>query len=475
MAVSILFTNPVSRLLFPKNCSEESVTVTNLIDEAPIGWFQIRTYIFCILVSLFDGFDTQSIAFVAPAISSEWQLSKITFGFVFSSTLLGTVIGAAIFGVLADKFGRKRLVVLNTMIFGAFSGACALASSVDQLILFRLLGGIGMGGVIPNMMALTSEYAPRRRRATITTFTLWGFPAGAVLGGLIAGPLIEAAGWRAIFFVGAVAPITLALILIPLLPESIHFMERRPASRDAMLRLLARIDPCRAQSISIAGVRDYARPMLSKLTEGSIAGLFAPGLGLQTAMVSAAMFSSLFLTYLLINWIPVLLESAGLSLTQAIIGTVAINLGGIVGSYLLSRIIDAARRPVFYLVVGYSIAAFVIVMAGRMIETPALVLMSLVVCGFFLIGSQMSMTAYSAGQYPPIVRGTAIGFIQAVGRVGSLIGPIAGGALLTAGISVRTLFALGFFPAALAGIFLLILAIAGPQGPRAVTDHHNGT
>lgn len=427
-------------------------SVADIIDEAPVGWLQIRTFIFCILVSLLDGFDTQSIAFVAPSISTEWGLSKLSFGFVFSATLLGTVIGAAVFGVLADRVGRKRLVLLNTVIFGLFTGACAFARNVEMLLLFRLLGGIGMGGVIPNMMALASEYAPRRKRATIVTFTLWGFPAGAALGGLAATPLIARFGWESVFVAGAIAPLVLAAFLLPYLPESLRFLEQRATNRPMIVQLLRRIDPVRASgAVLVPASAEEAR-------QAGVGILFTKGLALPTAVISAAMFLSLFLTYLLLNWIPLLLEAAGMSLAQAILGTVAVNLGGIAGSYLLARVIDNVAQPLWYLIVGYLAAGCVIALTGRMVGSPALVLMTLAGCGVFLIGTQMSLSAYAATRFPPAVRGRAVGFIQAVGRTGSLIGPVVGGALLGFGVSPKGLFALGFLPAALAALLLVILA-----------------
>ena len=428
-------------------------TIVEIIDDAPIGRLQVLVFALCILVSLIDGFDTQSIAFVAPAIAKQWGVSQWHFGFLFSATLLGSAIGNAVFGILADRVGRRRLVIVTTLIFGLFSAASAVSTGYWQLLAFRLLGGIGMGGVIPNMLALAAEYAPLRRRATIVTFTLWGFPFGAVAGGIAAGPMIMRWGWPSVFWLGAAAPVLLVPVLIAALPESLRFLGLDAVRRNDVVTLLRRIDPARA-----AIARMESRATAPGKQRGQVSALFGSGLAAPTILLSTVMFLSLFLTYLLINWVPTMLSQAGMSVSNAILGAVALNLGGILGSYILSRAIDGRGRPPLMLAGGYACAAIAIWFAseGSTNKWPALGL--LLMCGFFHIGTQLSTTAFTSGVYPVAIRGTGIGVIQAVGRIGSLMGPIVGGALLSMGMTARGILELAVIPACLASLSLLALA-----------------
>ncbi len=226
-----------------------------------------------------------------------------------------------------------------------------------------------------------------------------------------------------------------------------------PRARDQVARLLARIAPGHAvpaQPVLPADVT--ARP-------GRLAELFGPRLAATTSLLAVALFLSLLLSYLLVNWVPIILTTAGLPLSSAILGTVGINLGGIAGSYLLSRAIDRSARPVMLLGGGYLAAGAALVIVGMFVTASGTAaLIGLTVCGFLLVGSQMSMTAFTATKFPVALRGTGIGFVQAIGRIGSLVGPMAGGVLLSRGLVPAQLFTLCMGPALLASLALFALA-----------------
>ena len=430
-----------------------AATVAEIIDAVPISALQRTVFALCVLVSMLDGFNTQSIAFVAPSIAREWGLTPLDFGYIFSATLLGSVVGTSLFGMLADRFGRARLTVAATLLFGAFSGLAVFAHGFGALVACRVIGGIGLGGAIPNTMALASEYAPQRSRATIVTMTLWGFPVGSILGGLASGPIIHDFGWRAVFLVGAILPLALVPVLIWLLPESIRYLSTIPKRRDEVAKLLARMAP----GYTIAP--PPAVKAAATARRGNLAELFGPRLAATTTLLATALFMSLLLTYLLVNWVPMILSQAGLPLSSAILGTVGINLGGIVGSFLLSRAIDRSPRPMALLGGGYLAAGLALVLVGLFVSTSgAYALIGLTLCGFLLVGSQMSMTAFTSTQFPVALRGTGIGFVQAIGRIGSLVGPMAGGLLLSRGLAPAQLFTFCIGPALLASLALFILS-----------------
>ncbi len=438
-------------------------TVAQAIDDAPLGGLQKRVFALCILIAMLDGFDTQSIGFVAPAISSAWHLSPIDFGFLFSATLLGSVFGTSVFGALSDRLGRRRITIAMTLLFGVFSGLSALTGNFTELLVCRLIGGIGLGGVIPNTMAIAAEFAPLRRRATIVTMTLWGFPAGAVLGGLVSGRMIEAFGWHAIFIIGGIAPVLLAVVLIGYLPESIRFLAARPGeqARAQAQGLMTRIAPGQA-------IDWEAHPSRPATRGAGYAGLFSNGLAPTTAFLSLALFFSLLLSYLLVNWTPSILARAGMPLSSAIFGVAAINAGAIAGSYLMSRLLDRSRRPLMLLASGYGLSGIVLAIVGSMPPASSLALVALGVCGFFLVGTQMSMTAFTSTQFPIAVRGTGIGFVQAVGRLGSLFGPMAGGAMLNAGLTAGAVYTACLIPALASSAALTMLMLIRSSKSRSI-------
>ena len=204
--------------------ASHAVDVAEFIDQQPVGGFQIRLLLTCAAVLFLDGFDTQAIGYVAPALAKEWGLTKAALGPVFSAGLFGLMIGALVFGPLADRIGRKKIIIFSTLAFGIGTLATAFVQDVNTLLAIRFLTGLGLGGAMPNAIAMTSEFSPHRRRATMVMIMFCGFSVGAALGGLLAAALIPQFGWRSVFVVGGVAPLLLVPILALRLPESVRFL-----------------------------------------------------------------------------------------------------------------------------------------------------------------------------------------------------------------------------------------------------------
>ena len=219
------------------------VDVAAIINDSEISRFQYLIFSLCIMIMMCDGFDTQALAYVAPSIAAEWKLSPGIFGPVFAAVLLGSMVGAFAFGYLADRFGRKRTLVLCIILFGALNIGSAYATSIQSFTLLRFLCGIGLGGAIPNVMALVSEYAPARKRATLVAWC--GFSLGAVLGGLISVPLISHFGWKSVFIVGGILPLCLAPIVVFALPESIKFLILVRGKGAEVISVLRKLTPGR--------------------------------------------------------------------------------------------------------------------------------------------------------------------------------------------------------------------------------------
>ena len=220
-----------------------AIDVADFIDRQPVGGFQLRLLLTCAAVLFLDGFDTQAIGYVAPALAREWGLTKGALGPVFSAGLFGLMIGALLLGPLADRIGRKRIIILSTLAFGICALATAFVHDVNALLAIRFLTGLGLGGAMPNAIAMTSEFNPRRRRATMVMIMFCGFSVGAALGGLLAAALIPHFGWRSVFVVGGVAPLLLVPILALRLPESVRFLALTGRADEEVAGLLRSISP----------------------------------------------------------------------------------------------------------------------------------------------------------------------------------------------------------------------------------------
>src|ERR1700709_2029341 len=222
------------------------VDVAEFIDAQPVGGFQIKLLLTCAAVLFLDGFDTTAIGFVAPSLAKEWSLTKGALGPVFSAGMFGLMIGALLFGPLADRIGRKKIIIFSTLAFGIGTLATAFVQDVNTLLVIRFLTGLGLGGAMPNTIALTSEFSPHRRRATMVMIMFCGFSLGAALGGFLAAALIPQFGWRSVFVVGGAAPLLLVPILAWRLPESVRFLALTGRADARVAELLGFIGPTAA-------------------------------------------------------------------------------------------------------------------------------------------------------------------------------------------------------------------------------------
>src|ERR1700738_1089292 len=220
-----------------------AIDVADFIDQQPVGGFQIKLLLACAAVLVLDGFDTTAIGYVAPALAKEWGLTKGALGPVFSAGLFGLMIGALVLGPLADRIGRKKIIIFSTLAFGLGALATAFVQDVNTLLAVRFATGLGLGGAMPNTIAMTSEFNPKRRRATMVMIMFCGFSLGAALGGLLAAALIPQFGWRAVFVVGGLVPLLLVPILALKLPESVRFLALTGRANERVAALLGLINP----------------------------------------------------------------------------------------------------------------------------------------------------------------------------------------------------------------------------------------
>ncbi|MEO1019769.1 MAG: MFS transporter [Pseudomonadota bacterium] len=428
-----------------------TVDVDERIDASPIGALQSRIVAICFVLALIDGFDAQAIAFVAPLLKAEFSIGSAQMGVLFAAALAGLMVGAFVFSPLADRFGRKPVIFVSCAIMGAFALLTAVASSLEELLIYRFLTGVGLGGVMPQINTLTSEFAPARRRAFLMTTMFIGFPVGAVLGGLVSNLLIQKFGWQSVFILGGVAPLLMLPVVALSLPESIRFLAISGRQQNAITKLLSQIDrsiePDEYYQFSATGGQQSTRV---------IVGLFSGGRGLGTLLIWTIVFASLLTMYSLMSWLPSVMTAAGLPLEDAILTAVTLNLGGVIGGLLIAAAIDR-QGPFGVLAAVFLLGAFAIALIGQSAGHLPLAFTAVFVSGAAVIGGQLGMNALVVRFYPTEMRATGLGWALAVGRIGSIIGPIVVGFTISLGWSLQSVFILAAIPAFLcAGVTIIL-------------------
>ncbi|MBR1177178.1 MFS transporter [Bradyrhizobium sp. KB893862 SZCCT0404] len=439
--------------------SGNAIDVTTTIEEAPFGRFQVLIIALCAWIALLDGFDTQAIAYVAPVVAEQWNLSVSAFGPIFGAGLIGLAIGAFVFSPVADRFGRRRVILLSVLLFGACALATTWASSLNELLVCRLLTGLGLGGAMPNIIALTSEYAPARLRAMLIAIMFCGFPLGSTLGGFVSAPLMSSFGWQSVFLLGGLLPLGTIIVLAIWLPESIRFLVARGGEDKAAASLLLRLNP--AAGVSKTSSFVVADP---PATGFPVTHLFLEGRAAMTALLWAAFFMNLLVMYFLVNWLPSLLKASGLPINIAILSTAILNLGGVLGALTLGRMADRLD-PCLVLGGAYATSAMFIVVIAAGADTLWVLMTATFLAGFGIVGAQIGMNALAAGLYPTAVRSTGVGWALGVGRIGSIIGPVVGGLLLGAGWTAQSVVLAATVPALLASLSVFALRNRRPDRP----------
>lgn len=428
------------------------VNVPEFIDGSRMSGFQALIVTLCSLVILLDGFDTQSISFVAALLAPRLGVSVADFGPVFGAGLFGLTLGALFVGPFADRFGRKIMIIASVFGFGVFSVATIWVETFTQLMIVRFLAGLGLGAAMPNVIAMTSEYAPARLKATLVAGIFAAFPLGAVVGGSLSAKFVPIYGWQVVFLGGGIVPLIFVLILVALLPESIRFLVHRGDARSRIAEILARIDPSRAPSGREQFVTGEPKPAGAPLVE-----LFRDGRAAMTVVLWIPYFTGLLMLFFMYSWLPSLMGKAGLPISASLFATVLFNLGGAVGALVQGRLIDWFG---YFRVLGfaYVIAAACFAAVGYLAVPSGALLAVIIMAGACAVGAQCGANALTTSLYPTSIRATGLGWALGVGRIGSIVGPVVGGVLISMNWDNKELFLIAGLPGLLATIAIILLA-----------------
>ncbi len=429
-------------------------TTLDPLQRDRLGAFEISVIAACAAAIFFDGFDAQAIGYVGPSLVKSFGIPPSTLGPVFSAGLVGIMLGALIIAPLADRVGRRPVILVSILVFAAFTLATAWADSPTALLWLRLLTGLGLGGCMPNAIALTAEYSPQRMRGFLVTLMFNGFTLGSLLGGVLAHELIPRFGWRAVFVAGGALPLLLVPILFFVLPESLRFLAlsgRNRAALDTALRRAGSAESPESIGVRLRGQEDNVRRSLREL--------FTEGRGRATAVLWVVFFMSLLDVYLLVSWLPTALNQAGIPAQTAILLGSLLQVGALAGTLLCGAGLDrfggnAMLVPAYLLGAG-SIAAIGIFSSSSLVFTGIAVTLA----GTGIIGGQTAANALAAGAYPTQIRSTGVGWALGIGRIGSIIGPLVAAALIMVHVSVRGIFLISAIPALVAAG---AIAIFGP-------------
>jgi len=408
------------------------IGLAELIDRRPLSAIQMWVAALCAAALFVDGYDIQVMALAVPSLSQAWSLPPSSFGYALAAVGLGIMFGSAILGPLGDRFGRRTLLVVTMTFVGLMTGCTALASTPAQFVGWRFATGVALGAGIPSCAALTSEYAPVASRSFVMGLMNVATPIGAFSAGFIAPPVLEAFGWRGTFLIGGIGPIIIALLAL-LVPESLKFLLVRRPTDARIARYLRRIAPDVDPATVVVQGRDEVQ-RISPLV------LLAASFRARTLVLWSLVALNLFNLYVLISWLPTLLERSGWSLADALRGAVLIQGGGIVGGLLMSRFMDrGATKPA--LVGGFVLSAVSLVMFTLIHGQAAWVALLLLV-GAGISGSQLSLNALSAAYYPPAIKATGVSWAVMIGGLGSIAAPVVGGSLIDIGLPLASILAL---------------------------------
>ncbi|EOG3622661.1 MFS transporter [Pseudomonas putida] len=424
-----------------------NINAAALLERARFNAFHARLLFWCALIIIFDGYDLVIYGVVLPSLMAEWGLSAVQAGVLGSCALVGMMAGALFFGSLSDRIGRRKTIMTCVLLFSGVTALNGLATSPETFALCRFVAGLGIGGVMPNVVALMNEYAPGKMRSTLVAIMFSGYSLGGMLSAGLGMLFIPQWGWQAVFYV-AVIPLLLLPLLIHQLPESMDFLLRSGQAERAKVLL------AQATSDYLPEHDDQLSLVATRAGKVSIREIFSEGRVVNTLTLWAAFFCCLLMVYALSSWLPKLMSSAGYGLNSSLAFLLVLNSGAIVGAiaggWLGDRVGIANVLLCFFACGALSLSLLAL-------KAPVAVLYLLIaVAGASTIGTQILANACAVQYYPPHIRSTGLGWAMGIGRLGAIVGPVLGGVLHSANLPYQSSFLAFAIPGAIGAVAILL-------------------
>ncbi|MDR2216055.1 MAG: MFS transporter [Nevskiaceae bacterium] len=426
------------------------IEIDDLIASRPLSSLQLGVIVLCALAVMFDGFDMQTMALTVPALSATWGVPAVTFSTALAISSLGMGLGAAFIAPLGDRLGRRTVLCATLLVLAAGSAASALSHSPTELVVWRFITGLGLGGSMPNAFALTADYLPRARRTTLLTVMYCNTATGALIAGLSSPWLIGHFGWQGPFIAGSALPLIACVLLLIAAPESLKFLLLRRPLHASIPALVKRIAP----DVNADEVYLQAPPTT---VAGTIGDLLQPVYRRRTLWLWLGFMMNAFILFLVVSWLPTLLVSAGWTQTRALQASALNQVGGILGglslAWLMTRLGSERVLSAGFLLCMGVLLAFLVAPSGFWTWGALLLLV-----GACIGGAQFAIPTLLPAYYPPAILSTGGGWASAAARAGAFVSPLIGGQLLAQGMQSTQVLALLTLPAAIAAVSMLVLS-----------------
>ncbi len=428
--------------------------IEQLMDGSRLSSLHWRVLILCALAAFLDGYDVAVMASATPSVAKAWSVNPGELRWIVTAAVIGIAASALVVSPLGDYFGRRAVLLTSFAVVGLSTLMGSTAHSPNELFAWRLLTGIGLGASLPNALAMGAEYAPAKSRTALVALLACGISLGSATSGLIAPPILEFGGWRALFVVGGCVALLTWLPLFAM-PESLRFLAARGRDPERIGRLLERLNSTHKYQPGNV----YTLPEQTAARKLSVGHLLTPRLLPATLLLWLVFFLNLGLLYLMSTWLSTLLNEGGLPLSQALRIAAMFQIGGVVGGFGLAWLMQR-WGPFLVLAVSYTLSAGALAVLGTHVTQPALLVVLILITGNGINGGQVALNAVSATLYPTAARATGVGWALGVGRFGAIVGPLTAGALMAAGINLGHLFWLAIIPTLVCAVAVTLLRLA---------------
>ena len=425
------------------------IDVHQLADDARFNRFHGLVLFWCALIIIFDGYDLAVVGIALPSIMKDLQVDSTQAGFMVSSALFGMMFGAIFLGTIADRIGRRWAIVICIALFSLFTAVAGLTRDPILFGVSRFLAGLGIGGVMPNVVAHMTEYSPKKMRATLITLMFSGYAVGGILAALLGKGLIEHYGWPSVFFAASL-PLVLIPAILKSLPESMSSLLAK-GHHEELKRIASRIEP----SYTPQAGDQLTVPAKDKAKGAPTRQLFADGRGFSTVMFWIAFFMCLFMVYALSSWLTKLMAGAGYSLGSALTFVLVLNVGAMAGAIGGGWLADRFHIK-YVLAAMYALAAVSVSLLGFAMPQELLFIV-VALAGASTIGTQIVANAYTGQFYPMAIRSTGLGFALGIGRSGAILAPIVIGVLVSLQLPLQQNFFAIAIPGAIGMLAVLLI------------------